>query len=97
METSFTFRNLETSDALKEHTLAKLNRIQKYLVKPTKVHIIFNVNKFNHSVEFTLNANGIQHISHETDKDMYASIDKAVTKLERQLKKYKEQLKEHHK
>jgi len=53
------------------------------------------VERFNHVVEMTLNANGIQYISHEKSEDMYTSIDKAVTKLERQLKKYKERLKEH--
>ena len=97
METSFTFRNLATSDALKSHTLSKLQKLEKYLIKPTNVHVIFNVEKFHHSVELTLNANGVQHVSHETDEDMYASIDKAVTKMIRQLKRYKEQIKDHKK
>ena len=95
METTFTFRNLDTSEALKIHTLDKLEKINKYLIKPTKTHIIFHVEKFNHIVEVTLNANGIQYVSHEKSENMYTSIDKAVAKLERQLKKYKEQIKEH--
>lgn len=95
METLFTFRNLKASEALKTHTLDKLDKISKYLIKPTKAHIIFNVERFNHRVEVTLNANGKQYVSHEKSEDMYTSIDKAVAKLERQLKKYKEQLKEH--
>ena len=96
METTFTFRNIEASDALKDHTLQKLEKVNKYLIKPTKIHVIFNVEKFNHQVEITLIANGIQYISHEKAPDMYASIDLAIGKLERQLKKYKEQLKKHH-
>ncbi|MBI5300418.1 MAG: ribosome-associated translation inhibitor RaiA [Deltaproteobacteria bacterium] len=95
METTFTFRNINASDALKTHTLDKLTKLGKYLVKPTQAHIIFGVERFNHVVEVTLNANGIQYISHEKSEDMYTSIDKAVAKLERQLKKYKERLKEH--
>lgn len=95
METTFTFRNLEASDALKTHTLIKLEKLNKYLIKPTKAHIIFNVERFHHIVECTVNANGVQYISHEKSEDMYTSIDKAVAKLERQLKKYKEQIKHH--
>ncbi|MDO8527196.1 MAG: ribosome-associated translation inhibitor RaiA [Deltaproteobacteria bacterium] len=95
METTFTFRNFDTSDALKTHTLDKLDKIGKYLIKPTKIHVIFNVERFNQIVEVTLNANGVQYVSHEKSEDMYTSIDKAVAKLERQLKKYKEQLKKH--
>src|SRR3989338_2581259 len=95
METTFTFRNIEASDALKNHAQDKLNKLGKYLVKPTTVHVIFNVEKFNHIVEVTLNANGVQYISHEKEKDMYASLDLAMAKLERQLKKYKDKLKAH--
>lgn len=95
METTFTFRNLEVSDALKGLTLKKLERLNKYLVKPTKVHIIFHVERFQHIVEIALNANGIQYVSHEKAVDMYTSLDGAIHKLERQLKRYKERLKTH--
>lgn len=95
METTFTFRNIEASDALKNHTLDKLKRLDKYLIKPEKIHVIFQVERFQHIVEVTLNANGVPYISHEKASDMYASIDGAMTKLERQLKRYKEQLKKH--
>lgn len=95
METTFTFRNIDASDALKTHTLGKLQKLGKYLVKPTQAHIIFGMERFHHVVEVVLNANGIQYVSHEKSEDMYTSIDKAVTKLEHQLKKYKERLKEH--
>lgn len=95
METTFTFRNLEASDALKTHTLDKLQKLDKYLIKPEKVHVIFHVERFQHIVEVTLNANGLPYVSHERASDMYASIDGALAKLERQLKRYKEQLKRH--
>lgn len=95
METTFTFRNLEASDALKVHAEEKLQKLKKYLIKPTTAHIIFHLERFHHVVEVTLNANGIQYISCEKEKDMYASLDIAIAKLERQLRRYKEKLKEH--
>lgn len=95
MQTNFTFRNMDTSDALKTHALEKLDKLNKYLIKPIQAHVIFHVEKFNHIVEVTLTENGKQHISHEKSENMYTSIDKAVAKMERQLRKYKERLKEH--
>lgn len=95
METHFTFRNIDASEALKNHTLEKLSKLNKYLIKPTNTHIIFSTVKFHHQVEITLNANGVQYITQEMSEDMYGSIDKAVQKMERRLKKYKEQLKSH--
>ncbi len=95
METTFTFRNLETSEALKTLMLKKLRRLDKYLIKPTKAHIIFNVERFQHQVEITMNANGVQYVSHEKAPDMYRSIDGAVLKLQRQLSRYKERIKKH--
>lgn len=95
MQTTFTFRNLKTSEALKSLTLKKLERLDKYLIKPITAHIIFHVERFQQQIEITLNANGIQYVSHEKDTNMYTSIDGAIAKLERQLKRYKEQLKGH--
>lgn len=97
METNFTFRNLEASEALKQHTIEKLQKLNKYLVKPTAAHVIFHTERFNHIVEITITANGMQHVSHEKSENMYTSIDKAIHKLESQLKKYKERIKNHHK
>lgn len=96
METTFTFRNIESTDALKSHTLSKLEKLKKLLVKPETAHAILDVRKFHHQVEITINANGIQYVSHHTSENMYTSIDEAMHKLERQLVKSKEKLKNHH-
>lgn len=99
MQTSYTFRNLDATDALKMHAGDKLNKLDKYLVKPIEAHVIFNVerqeHKPQHFVEITLTANGIKHVSHESSDDMYTSLNKAVSKLEAQLRRQKEILREH--
>jgi putative sigma-54 modulation protein len=95
METTFTFRNMDTTEALRNHTLDKLDKLTKYLVKPGNAHIIFNVEKFNHVAEITLTANGQRYVGIERSNDMYLSIDGAIRKLEDQLRKYKERLKAH--
>ena len=102
MQMNYTFRNLDATDSLKEHAIKKLHKLDKYLLKPLEAHVIFNVEKVDHKphqhhVEITVIAGGVQHVSQECSDDMYASLNKAVTKLEQQLRRQKERLKDHHK
>jgi len=101
MQASFTFRNLEATDALKNHATEKLHKLDRYLLKPIQAHVIFNLDRVDHkqthNVEITLTAKGVQHVSHEVSEDMYTSINNAVRKLEEQLRRQKERQKDHHK
>lgn len=95
METNYTFRNMDATEALRNHTDDKLAKLKKYLIKPGNIHVIFNVEKFNHIAEITLIANGNRYVGSQCSNDMYTSIDGAVKKLETQLRNYKERLKGH--
>jgi len=95
METSFTFRNLESTEGLKDHTTQKLSKAKKYLLKPIAAHVIFSLDKFRQRCEITLVDSGQEYVGSETSPDMYQSIDRAVEKLIRQLKKHKERVKTH--
>ena len=95
METTFTFRNLEATDGLRDHALEKLKKLDKYLVKPVGAHVIFHVERFEHVAEITLATNGGRFVGHERSADMYTSIDAAVDKLLKQLKRDRERHKHH--
>lgn len=95
METNFTFRNLEPTDGLKSHALQKMDKIRKYLIKPITAHFIFSLDKFRKRCEITLVDSGTEYIGSETSTDMYQSIDRAIDRILRQLKKNKERIKGH--
>jgi putative sigma-54 modulation protein len=57
--------------------------------------VILGVEKFRHKAEVTIKTNGVIIQAHEESGDLYASIDVVVDKLDRQVKKYKEKLKDH--
>jgi putative sigma-54 modulation protein len=95
IETTFTFRNTEATDPLRDHTLDKLERLEKYLFKPGAAHCIFKVEGARHIAEITLNANNGRYVGTETSTDMYTSIDGAVDKIRAQLSRMKERTKGH--
>jgi len=97
MDTSFTFRDIESTEGLKEHVTAKFSRLDKYLIKPVSAHTILCKDGFQHKAEITVLANGIRYVGVDKTSDMYLSIDGAIEKILTQLKKDKERIKDHHK
>lgn len=97
MQISVTFRHMEASEALKKHIHEKFEPLKKYLIKPIEVHVTLSVEKFRHTAEIVLNEQNFQAKALETTNDMYASIDLTIHKIEKQLKKHKDKIQEHHK
>ncbi len=96
MKVHFTFRHMDSTQELKDHTVDKLSKLERYEDREMTVHAIFTTEKHNKQVEFTLNGSGTQFVAHEAREDMYEAIDVAVDKLDRQLNKDKE-IRKHHK
>jgi putative sigma-54 modulation protein len=95
MQVSVTFRHMEPTEALKEFAADKVARIEKYIHKPTDAHIVLSVEKYMHKADITIKAHGFMMRGREKSEDMYASIDKAVDKIERQVKRYRNKLTSH--
>jgi putative sigma-54 modulation protein len=96
MQIAVTFRHMETSEAVRNYLEEKLSRVKKYIDEPIDAQAVLSVaKKIRHSAEVTLVAKGITIKGSEQTNDMYAAIDGTVDKIERQLKRYKERLKEH--
>src|SRR5207302_4802977 len=82
--------------ALRSHVETKLGHIvAKYLDKVTEAHVTLSLERYLHHADINLHAGHFHVRGKEKSEDMYASIDMAVDKIERQLKKYKERLKSH--
>jgi len=96
MDTLFTFRDIPATEGLKEHTLDKLTKLDKYLIKPISAHTILCKDGSQHKAEITVLDNGVKYVGSEKTNDMYLSIDHAVDKIAVQLKKNKEKVKNHH-
>ncbi|MEN9834508.1 MAG: hypothetical protein RL011_701 [Pseudomonadota bacterium] len=97
MQFLYSFKHMESSEALQSYTEQKLSeRIHKYVTKPIAAHVTFSVTRHQQTVHVSLDAGdgfGIE-VEH-TSIDMYASVDQLSDKLASQLKKHKEKLKDH--
>jgi len=96
MKVDITFRNMFATDALRNHVQDKLDKVvEKYLDKVSEAHVTLSLERYLHHADINLHAGHFHLRGKEKCEDMYASIDKAVDKIERQLKKYKERLRSH--
>lgn len=95
MQITTTFRHMESSEALKTYAQEKLEKVQKYIDEPVVAQVFLTVEKIRHIAEVTITAKGITIKAAEETNDMYAAIDATVDKIERQLRRYKERIKEH--
>jgi putative sigma-54 modulation protein len=86
---------MEQSDALKSYAEEKLDRVRKYIDEPIVAQVFMTVEKIRHCAEVTITAKGITIKASEETNDMYSAIDAVVDKIERQLRRYKERIKEH--
>ncbi|MEA1939744.1 MAG: ribosome-associated translation inhibitor RaiA [Candidatus Caldatribacteriota bacterium] len=83
-------RHVEITDALRNYLEKKLTKVEKHFDHILEATVVLSVEKNRQIVEVTLQARkALIRAEVETD-DMYASIDKATDRLERQIRKYKE-------
>jgi putative sigma-54 modulation protein len=96
MQIAVTFKHMEVSQPVRSYVEEKLARVKKYIEEPIDAMVVLSVEKkIRHSAEVTLVAKGVTIKGSEETNDMYAAIDAVVDKIERQLKRYKEKLKNH--
>lgn len=95
MQVNITFRHLEPTEALKAHVKDKVAHIQRYIDRPTEAHAVLLVENLQHHAEIQMKAGSFSLRGRARSEDMYASIDAAADKIERQLKKHKERVRDH--
>jgi len=96
MQIDITFRRMDPSDALRNYLNDKMGRIKKFLARPSHAHVVLTSERFRNKADITLTLNnGLFVKGVDTSDDMYFSIDQALTRIEKQLRKYKEKIQNH--
>lgn len=90
MKIQFTGHNIEVTPALKEFTIAKFARLDRFAEHIVNIHVIFDVIKQLQIAEAKIKLHGSEiHAKSETE-NMYATVDDLIDKITRQLTKHKE-------
>lgn len=86
MNIAITFRHMTATDAVKAYASEKVGKLQKFLRQPMKASVVVSTENHRfHNVEVDVHCDGERFHATETSDDMYASIDKVIDKLERQI------------
>ena len=96
MQINVTGHHTDITPALRDYVSSKFTRLERHFDNMTNVHVILTVEKERHKAEATVHVNGADLYADAEDADMYAAIDALADKLDRQIKKHKERLKNHH-
>jgi putative sigma-54 modulation protein len=96
MHLNLTGHHVEITDALRDYVNAKVVRLARHFDNMTDIHCILTVEKLRHRAEAKINVSGQTLFANSVEDDMYAAIDTLVDKLDRQIKKHKEKVQDHH-
>lgn len=95
MQINITGHRLEVTTSLRTFTEEKFDKLERHFDHITKINVIFDVEKLRQIAEATVYVAGAElHASSESE-DMYAAIDALIDKLDRQLIKHKEKIRNH--
>ena len=96
MQITVTGHHVVVSPALRAYATEKLQRLTRHFDHVISVDMILNVEKLDQQAEATVQAGRRTLFATETSSDMYAAIDGLVDKLDRQVRRYKEKITDHH-
>ncbi|MCX8113571.1 MAG: ribosome-associated translation inhibitor RaiA [Burkholderiaceae bacterium] len=87
--------HLEVTPALRDYVGGKLERVRRHFDHVIEADVLLSVDKLQHKAEVTLRVRGNSMHAEAIDGDMYAAIDNLIDKLDRQVLRHKDRIKDH--
>ncbi len=98
MQIEISGHNVEITEALRTYVTEKMQRIERHFENLTSAHFVLKLEKLVHSAEGTIHVGGRTNAIHAEAEaeDMYAAIDELSDKLDRQVRRHKSKVTDHH-
>ena len=98
MQYQITGKQIDIGEALQTHVRVSMDEIvAKYAGRPTDANIVFSKSGHEHVCESTVHlSTGLTAQAKAHANDIYAAFDGCAEKMEKQLRRYKRRLKDHH-
>jgi len=98
VQINITARNVKLTKAIRDYVSKKVEKMTRFLENQIiNVQIKLEVEKYTQIAEIKIHIEGHVLKAREVSTDIYAAIDLTIDKLERQVNKFKEIQKGHHK
>ena len=90
-------RNVYVTEEMKNYAFDKLSKIDRFHNHVLDLHVTLDIQKLEHSCVIILSFDHFRVKVAASSTDMYASIDKAVDKLQAKIRRWKSRIQDHHK
>jgi len=98
MQISITGRHVTVTDNVKAHLEERLERSLSVFPRIESVHVILDMEKRNYVAEVVIQAaNHIRVSATEKSENLYDAIDRMIEHAERQMRKQRDKIQDHHK
>jgi len=93
MQVNVSGRHMGVSDALKQYCLEKAERLVRFYDRIQSIDVILDGHNGQHSAEMIVHAEGtLPFVANEERDDAFAAVDLTMDKVERQIRRHKERL-----
>ena len=98
MRYKITGKQIDIGEALQTHVQTQLNDVvAKYAERPTDANVIFSRSGHEYVCEATIHlSTGLNATAKAHSHEIYAAFEDCAAKMEKQLRRYKRRLKDHH-
>lgn len=98
MQYQITGKQIDIGDALQTHVKDGLDdTVSKYSGRPTDANVVFSKSGHEHVCEVTIHlSTGLTVQAKGHDHEIYTAFEKCQEKMDKQLRRYKRRLKDHH-
>ena len=92
MKFTYNEKKVQISDELRAYSEKKITKLDRFFKTESEAFVTFTIERGRHIAEITLKNNGMYYRVSESTNDMYASVDKAVDKLQGQIRRHRTKL-----
>lgn len=98
MRYQITGKQMDVGEALRSYVVdAMQSVVEKYAERPTDANVVFSKRGHEFRCEATVHlSTGLTAQAHAAAHDVYGAFDQCNEKMEKQLRRYKRRLKDHH-
>lgn len=91
-------KNLKVTKEMKDHVEDKISRLGKFAPRTVQAHVVLGKEKYIYYAHVTVQGKNLQAYGEGKQKEnLFAAVDQAVERVSKQLKKFRDKIKDHHK